>query len=92
MPTSLVDVSRPQDLRHTQMLLHIVPAYFREQLSQYQAGKTDFPMLIEAVGYARRLLAEGWVGNASRMHHLDFSGLIPSDVTRRLESGAGLSD
>ncbi len=78
---SLVYQERPQDLRHAQMLLEIVPAYLREIHSQHLLGKVSQETVVGALDYTRRLIGEGFASNAVRKHGLDFSVLIPADVT-----------
>lgn len=78
---SLVYEERPQDLRHAQMLLHIVPAYLQEMHTQHLRGLVSRETIVGALDYTRRLIGEGFAGSAARAHALDFSGLIPADVT-----------
>lgn len=74
---SLVGVDRPQDLRQTRMLLHIVPRYFEELHAEQRAGKLTLENLIGAIRYCRHVVHSGVAGNVARSHRLDFRPLVP---------------
>lgn len=74
---SLANLNRPQDLKHTRMLMQIVPQRFNELLAEQRRGKVTMENLVGSIQYARQVVHAGASGNAAISHHLDFRQLIP---------------
>ena len=62
---SLANLDRPQDVKHTRMLLHIVPQYFNELYAEQRAGKITMGNLVGAIRYARDVVQAGSARNVS---------------------------
>lgn len=85
---SLVGQDRPQDFRHVQMLLAIVPHYLNEMAKEAGTGKAVEKDLLGAIKYLGELIKMPWVGNATRAHGLDLRALFPAWLREALPSAA----
>jgi len=77
---SLANLDRPQDIRHTRMLMQIVPIYFNELAAEYRKGSISEGNLLGAVRYAGGVVTAPFAGNAGRSHGLDLDEIFPSSL------------
>jgi hypothetical protein len=80
---SLANQERPQDIKHAKMLVHIVPLYLREMLTEHIGGRLDEQRFRAAVDYALEVAGASFAGNAARSHDLDLTSIVPGDIVRR---------
>jgi hypothetical protein len=76
----LLGVDRPQDLRHTKILLKIVPGYLNEFAVQYRRGVISEQNLLGAIRYTESFLTASFAGNAGRSHRLALDGIFPNTL------------
>jgi hypothetical protein len=79
---SLVGLDRPQDLKHTRMLLLIVPEYLSDVLAGHDLGEVELANVVGAVDYAREVVQSGASRNAADAHRLDLRQIIPASLRR----------
>ncbi len=77
---SLVNMDRPQDLKHSQMLLRIVPQYLNEMLTQHRSGQVGDKNLVGALDYLKQVVQSGASYNAAQAYKLDLRTVIPTSV------------
>ena len=74
---SLANMDRPQDIRHTRMLMQILPLYFNELAAEHREGRVSEANLLGAVRYAGSVVLAPFAGNAGRSHGLDLDDIFP---------------
>jgi hypothetical protein len=74
---SLANMDRPQDIRHTRMLMEIVPLYLNELGTECREGRISEENLLGAVRYTGSVISAPFAGNASRSHGLELSEVFP---------------
>jgi len=80
---SLANLDRPQDLRHTRMLMALIPHYLNDLLSAVRRAEVPERELLGAVRYLRDVIRQPWAGNALRSHGLDHRALFSEELRRR---------
>ena len=74
---SLANLDRPQDIRHTRMLMQIVPLYLNELGAECRAGRISEDNLLGAMRYAGSVMLTPFAGNAGRSHNLNLDEVFP---------------
>ena len=77
---SLANLDRPQDLKHTRMLLQIIPHYFNELNSELRTSRLTEDTLLAAIRYAGSVILAPFALNAARSHKLDLRSIFPSSL------------
>lgn len=74
---SLANLDRPQDIRHTRILMRIIPLYLNELAAEHREGRISEDNLLGAVRYAGSTVLEPFAGNAGRSYGLDLDEIFP---------------
>jgi len=77
---ALANLDRPQDLKHTRMLLQIIPHYFNELNSELRTSRLTEDTLLAAIRYAGSVILAPFALNAARSHKLDLRSIFPSSL------------
>lgn len=73
---SLANLDRPQDIKHTRMLLRIVPQYLNELAAEQRAGAVTEANLIGAIRYTASVIHSTVAASAGRIHSLNFRSVF----------------
>jgi hypothetical protein len=74
---SLANLDRPQDIRHTRILMQIIPLYLNELGAEQREGRISEENLMGAIRYAGSIVLEPYAGNAGRGYGLELDEIFP---------------
>lgn len=78
---SLANLDRPQDIKHTRMLLRIVPQYLNELAAEQRAGTVTEANLIGAIRYTASVVHSTVAKSAGRIHSLNYRPVFPLSLS-----------